>query len=361
MSIARGTYFLYTVFPGDSLYAIGRRFGSSVEELEQLNALYPPFTDPGLIFPGQLLIVPYGYGDLAAGTFLFVRPGDSLYRIARQFSTSVENLIQINPQIDNPALIYPNELVQLPAQIYIVSPSDSLYKIGAQSAVSVGALIRANQDRPGFSADALYPGYGLILPRFEPVIEPLEPLDQLASLLPNQAGFTWYYEGFAEYGHVMTLQSIEREPNRYVYRVTGEVNDPSEGEAVGRDFRLALQYVITGESLFQIKREEAMLDSPFDQLELIRLPLQQGNRWRQEVTDRAGQTFALDSIIEDVQEDRGARVYTVRYTLNGSDYYELRRIREGIGVVYFEKLLVLGDQQFPVSYFLYEDISGLQR
>ncbi|KAB2952915.1 LysM peptidoglycan-binding domain-containing protein [Heliorestis acidaminivorans] len=358
MPIAQGTYFLYTVLPGDTLYSIGLRFGSSVGPLEQLNAIYPPFTDPGLIFPGQLLIVPYGYNP-ASQTFLFVRPGDSLYRIANQFSTSVENLVSLNPQIDNPALIYPNELVKLPAQIYIVSPSDSLFNIGRQLGVSIDALIRANRGRPGFSADVLYPGYGLIIPRFEPVIEPQSPLDQLADLLPNQVGFTWYYSGFAEYGHVMTLQAIEREENQYIYRVTGEVDDPSGGEVVGRDFSLSLQYVINGESLLQIKREEAMLDSPFDRLELIRLPLQQGNRWRQEVTDRLGQTFILDSIIEDVREDRGARVYTVRYNQIGSDYYELREIKEGIGVLSFEKLLTLGDQQFPVGYFLYEDMSGL--
>jgi hypothetical protein len=44
----------YTVQPGDTLWAIAERCGSTVEELARLNELQ----DPGLIYPGQVLRLP---------------------------------------------------------------------------------------------------------------------------------------------------------------------------------------------------------------------------------------------------------------------------------------------------------------
>lgn len=46
MAIVEGTHYIYTVRPGDTLYVIARRFGSTVQLIEQTNALYPPITDP---------------------------------------------------------------------------------------------------------------------------------------------------------------------------------------------------------------------------------------------------------------------------------------------------------------------------
>ncbi|TWI54059.1 LysM peptidoglycan-binding domain-containing protein [Halalkalibacter nanhaiisediminis] len=58
MLAEQGIYFIYTVKPNDTLYGIATKLESTIEEIEQLNGLYPPFTDPGLIFLGQELIVP---------------------------------------------------------------------------------------------------------------------------------------------------------------------------------------------------------------------------------------------------------------------------------------------------------------
>ncbi|MTV49232.1 LysM peptidoglycan-binding domain-containing protein [Heliobacillus mobilis] len=163
MPLAEGTHFLYSVDPSDTPYLIAIRLGSTVEQIERLNALYPPFTDPGLIFPGQLLIVPYLYNP-ATQVFYFVRPGDSMNSIASRFSTTVENLNQLNPQIENPNLIYPNQLLKIPVQIYVVSPGDSLYAIANRFGLSTNTVVKANQGRPGFSPDVLFTGYGLVLP-----------------------------------------------------------------------------------------------------------------------------------------------------------------------------------------------------
>ncbi|MBO8157057.1 MAG: LysM peptidoglycan-binding domain-containing protein [Bacillaceae bacterium] len=163
MPVAQGTHFIYTVRPGDTLYSIAQKLGSNVQKIEQLNALYPPFTDPGLIYPGQDLIVPYLYNP-ANQVFYFVKPGDTLYGIATRYGSNIQRVLSLNPQITDPNLIYSNTAIQIPAMIYEVSSGENLNAIARQLGVSVEQIIQVNRYRPGFSPDVLYPGYGLIIP-----------------------------------------------------------------------------------------------------------------------------------------------------------------------------------------------------
>lgn len=43
-----------------------------------------------------------------------VQPGDSMWRIAVKFQIGVSEIIQANPQIKNPAMIYPGEQLNIP-------------------------------------------------------------------------------------------------------------------------------------------------------------------------------------------------------------------------------------------------------
>jgi len=45
----------YTVMPGDTLYQIANRYGVPVDELLKAN---PDIKDPNLIYPGQLIEIP---------------------------------------------------------------------------------------------------------------------------------------------------------------------------------------------------------------------------------------------------------------------------------------------------------------
>ena len=163
MPLAQGTYFIYTIKPNDTLYKISGKLGSTIEQIEQLNSLYPPFTDPGLIFPGQRLVVRYQYNPMTQ-VFYFINPGDNLSNIAYRFSSDVNGLIAINPQIENPNIIYPNQLIEVPVKIYIIATGDTLQNIANRFGISISSIIRANQGRAGFSPDVIYPGYGIILP-----------------------------------------------------------------------------------------------------------------------------------------------------------------------------------------------------
>lgn len=76
----------YTVAPGDTLFAIARRHGTTVEELVRLNGL-----ESFLIQPGQVLKLP----PRPEGVHV-VAPGDTLFSLARRYGTTVEGLMRLN-------------------------------------------------------------------------------------------------------------------------------------------------------------------------------------------------------------------------------------------------------------------------
>lgn len=43
-----------------------------------------------------------------------VKPGDSLWRICEKHEVGVSELISVNPQIANPSMIYPNQVIKVP-------------------------------------------------------------------------------------------------------------------------------------------------------------------------------------------------------------------------------------------------------
>lgn len=164
MAVIESTHYMYTVQPGDTLYSIAARYGSIVPAIEQANSLYPPFTDPGMIFPGQLLVIPGGRFGYRYEVFYTAAPGDNLLTIAQRFSVDIDLLFGINSQIANPNIIYPNQVIRVPAFIYEITAGDSLSRISSQMGLSIQSIIRANQRRAGFSPDLLFPGYRLLLP-----------------------------------------------------------------------------------------------------------------------------------------------------------------------------------------------------
>jgi hypothetical protein len=172
----------------------------------------------------------------------------------------------------------------------------------------------------------------------------------ITGLLPSQTGYEWRYFGFAEYAHTMTLDSIQHDQNRVIYNITGEVADMSDGES-DKDFSLTITYIVEPTRLIQQKQEQVMMDSNFDEIELIRTPLAAGTSWTQQVTDEVGNQVILECQIENATVDTdGKKVYTILYDDQNSDYYERRKIKEDIGVIFFEKLYIDAEQSFPISY-----------
>ncbi|UOQ83698.1 LysM peptidoglycan-binding domain-containing protein [Gracilibacillus salinarum] len=122
MSIVNGTSFIYTVQQGDTLYSIATGISGTVPLLVEANAIYPPVTDPYLIYPGQVLVTSTP-GNRQVNHI--VSNGETLNQISRRYATSVDLIQGINHQIENPDLIYPHQVLQVPALIYVIEQGDT--------------------------------------------------------------------------------------------------------------------------------------------------------------------------------------------------------------------------------------------
>lgn len=67
-----------------------------------------------MIFACLLIAGSLFTGVSAAGTTYTVVKGDSLWKIAVKYQIGVSEIIEANPQFENPNLIYPGQLVHIP-------------------------------------------------------------------------------------------------------------------------------------------------------------------------------------------------------------------------------------------------------
>ncbi|MDE3089287.1 MAG: LysM peptidoglycan-binding domain-containing protein [Chloroflexota bacterium] len=111
----------YTVQSGDTLFAIAQRYHTTVAALKQLNGL----GSSDVIQVGQRLIVPSAADSNApaasGNTSYIVQPGDTLYRIALRYGTTLRALSDLNG-IPNPNLISVGEGLTIPADPSVVRP-----------------------------------------------------------------------------------------------------------------------------------------------------------------------------------------------------------------------------------------------
>lgn len=182
-------------------------------------------------------------------------------------------------------------------------------------------------------------------------------VEEIAKLLPARADYHWSYHGFAEYGHRMILQDISKQDDAIIYHIKGEVDDMSGGESK-QDLSFSVTYTVKPGVLIQNKTGRAMMDTSFKDLELIRAPLQKGNSWIQETTKEDGTPVTLKTTITDVKEENGQKIYTVVYKDTQSEYYEKREIKEGVGVLSYEKLYMDPNGNFTIGYYIYYPGTG---
>ncbi|XEC94396.1 LysM peptidoglycan-binding domain-containing protein [Paenibacillus tarimensis] len=162
MSVVRETHIVYTVQPGDTLFAIASRFGSTVSEIQRTNLLYPPITDPGLIYPSWTILVPVP-AEQPYRTIYIAAPGDMLYRIGHRFSAHTDLLAGVN-RLQDPNRIGIGQPFWVPAFVYEVKSGETLTGISRHLQISLTDILYANEGRPGLSLDLIYAGYRLLIP-----------------------------------------------------------------------------------------------------------------------------------------------------------------------------------------------------
>ena len=103
----------YVVKPGDRLFSIGRQFGVNPFSIAQANNILPPY----IIYPGQTLKIPGGGATVTpppgGGRIHVVAPGENLFRIALRYGTTVQALAAAN-NIANVNLIFVGQQLRIP-------------------------------------------------------------------------------------------------------------------------------------------------------------------------------------------------------------------------------------------------------
>ncbi len=162
-------YVTHRVRRGETLSGIAGRYRTSVSAVMRANNL----RSANRISPGQRLRIPTGSRGVVATEPAFnpaegtqtVRPGDSLYSIARRYSTTVDDLKRENGLSSNTILpgqklkVHPGSRDDL--RRYQVQRGDTLSDIATRNGVSLSALLRAN----GLgSRSTIFPGQWLVIP-----------------------------------------------------------------------------------------------------------------------------------------------------------------------------------------------------
>lgn len=173
-------YFTYTVKKGDSLWKIAQENNTSIDDIKRINNL----TSNNLIVGQQLLIplsvkepdnsitqptLPTGPSSttpVESYIIYEVKKGDSLWKIANNNNTTVNDLIKLNNlsnltlQIGDKIKI-PTSQEEKPTRIYIVKSGDTLWSIAKANGISVNELKSANN----LTNNLLSLGQELIIPQ----------------------------------------------------------------------------------------------------------------------------------------------------------------------------------------------------
>ncbi len=161
----------YTVQPGDTLFNIAQRFGTTVEAIAGANGI----PDAALIEVGQKLVIPAPEPepDEAPPPVYVVQPGDTLFGIAQQFGTTVKAITVAN-NIPDPSfldvgqkLVIPDTLEEVGGplvavrRMHLVLTGETLPFLAFRYGTTMRALREANDlGRLGL----LLPGQQIVIP-----------------------------------------------------------------------------------------------------------------------------------------------------------------------------------------------------
>lgn len=147
----------YQTKSGDTYYEIARRFGITVECLVRFN---PP-QERDIFFPK--ICIPPTWACLIppcpeGGNLYTVQPGDTLAQIANLYRIPLNCLILFNPQIPDPNLIIPGQIICIPpagqcrptlpcpegGEVYTIRAGETLFSIARRYGISLQCLLQYN-------------------------------------------------------------------------------------------------------------------------------------------------------------------------------------------------------------------------
>lgn len=129
---------VYTVKAGDTLWNIAKNYNTTVEELMKLNKLS---TD--LLNIGKILLIPNRSLNLLDKITYTVKYGDTLWNIAKRYYTTVEELMKFN-NLNNDLIIIGQNLLIPSNNTYTVKSGDTLWNIARRYNTTVEELMKIN-------------------------------------------------------------------------------------------------------------------------------------------------------------------------------------------------------------------------
>ena len=126
----------YVVKKGDSLWSIAKKYNMTVDELKSINNL-----KSNLLSIGQRLKIKESNDNQ---NIYIVKKGDTLYKIANMYGTTVDNLKALNNLKNNNLSIDQKLIVPSKNKIYIVQKGDSLWSIARKYDTTVDSIKRNN-------------------------------------------------------------------------------------------------------------------------------------------------------------------------------------------------------------------------
>ena len=160
--IYEGEENVYIVQKGDTLYSIAAANNTTVDELKKANNL-----TSNILSTGQLLKIPSAL--LPESTYI-VKKGDSLYSIANKYNTTVDELKRINNLTSN--ILSIGQVLKLPSDkvsdvekeentiSYTVQKGDSLYSIARKYSTTIDKI----KDLNNLTTNLLSIGQVLLIP-----------------------------------------------------------------------------------------------------------------------------------------------------------------------------------------------------
>ena len=103
---------IHVVRPGESVFSIARQYGVTPQKVISDNEL----ENPNQLVIGQTLVILEGTRRHT------VSPGESLYYIALQYGLSMNQILAANPQITNAGIIYAGQVINIPPRTINFGP-----------------------------------------------------------------------------------------------------------------------------------------------------------------------------------------------------------------------------------------------
>ena len=100
----------YTVKNGDTLFNISQQYNIKWDLIAEINNLSEPY----MVHGGQILKIPQATTSAVLNKIYTIQNGDTLASIARKYNITVNDIIAVNPNLQQSDLITAGQVIKLP-------------------------------------------------------------------------------------------------------------------------------------------------------------------------------------------------------------------------------------------------------